>query len=136
MTYLYTMQRLFFFVLTIIIGIILWASFSQDTVDDLKGDFREVAFYRNENNTGPIIRKYIVTLSDTLWQEMKQYGNMMPYTKYGGTTVYFFLQGTDLPDDLDHTSPGFDKRYQPYCIGKYDRNTTGVTSFTRYPFGS
>ncbi|MEQ8712703.1 MAG: hypothetical protein RIC80_06785 [Cyclobacteriaceae bacterium] len=128
------MQRLFFISITVIIAIILWTSFSQDTVDDLSGDFKEVAFYRNENNTGPILRKYAISLSDTLWQEMEQYGQMMPYTKYGTTTVFFFIHGSEMPQTLSPSSPSFGARYQRNCIGKFDRNASGVSSFTRYPF--
>jgi hypothetical protein len=130
------MKRPFLITITIITGIILWTSFSQDTVDDLSGDFKEMAFFRNENNTGPIIRKFAVSLTDTLWQEMQQYGQMMPYTKYGTTTVFYFLQGSEMPQALNPSSPSFDARYQPSCVGKFDRNASGVSSFTRYPFRS
>lgn len=130
------MQRIFLIAITIIISVILWTSFSQDTVDDLSGGFEEVAFYRNENNTGPIIRKYVVSLSDTLWHEMEQYGQMMPYTKYGTTTVFYFIHGSEIPQSLNPNSPSFDTRYQSSCIGKFDRNASGVSSFTRYPFRS
>lgn len=130
------MKRIFLIALTTLITIILWTTFSQDTVDDLSGDFKEMAFYRNENNTGPIIRKYAVSLTDTLWQEMEQYGQMMPYTKYGTTTVFYFLQGSGMPKSLNRNSPSFDVQYESNCIGKFDRNATGVKSFTRYPFRS
>ncbi|MFT7034132.1 MAG: hypothetical protein ACJA2S_002641 [Cyclobacteriaceae bacterium] len=130
------MKRIFLITLATIITIIFWTSFSQDTVDDLAGDFKEMAFFRNENNTGPIIRKYAVSLTDTLWQEMEQYGQIMPYTKYGTTTVFYFLQGSDMPQSLNLSSLSFDVQYQPSCVGKFERNATGVSSFTRYPFRS
>ncbi|MEQ9297141.1 MAG: hypothetical protein RIF33_01190 [Cyclobacteriaceae bacterium] len=130
------MQRIFLISITVIISIILWTSFSQDTVDDLSGGFKEIAFYRNENNTGPILRKYAVSLNDTLWQEMQQYGQMMPYTKYGTTTVFFFIHGSETPQTLNPSSPSFDAQYRRSCIGKFDRNASGVSSFTRYPFRS
>ncbi len=128
------MQRLFLVLTAIVTVIIFWTSFSQDTVDDLPGDFREEAFYRNENNTGPILRKYAVSLSDTLWQAMAQYGEMMPYTKYGTTTVYFFLQGDPVPKQLSPSSDDLDSRYQRSCIARYQKNSSGVTSFIRHPF--
>ena len=130
------MKRIFLIALATIITIIFWTSFSRDTLEDLPGDFKEMAFFRNENNTGPIIRKYVVSLTDTLWQEMEQYGKMMPYTKYGTTTVFYFLQGSDMPKSLNRSSPGFDVQYQSSCIGKFDRNATGLSTFTRYPFDS
>ena len=127
------MKRIFLIAIATITTIIFWISFSQDTVDDLPGDFKEIAFNRNENNTGPIIRKYVVSLTDTLWQEMEQYGQMMPYTKYGTTTVFFFLQGSDMPKSLNPDFPSFDAQYQSSCVGKFERNATGLSSFTRYP---
>jgi hypothetical protein len=130
------MKRIFLIALATIITIIFWTSFSQDTVDDLPGDFKEMVFFRNENNTGPIIRKYAVSLTDTLWQEMEQYGQMMPYTKYGTTTVFYFLQGSDVPKNLNPSPPSLDVQYQSSCVGKFERNATGVSSFTRYPFRS
>jgi hypothetical protein len=130
------MKRIFLITIAIVITIILWTSFSQDTIDDLSGEFKEVAFYRNENNTGPIIRKYAVSLTDTLWQQMEQYGQMMPYTKYGTTTVFYFIEGNELPHQLNPGSPSFNERYQANCIAKYDRNASGVSSFTKYPFGT
>jgi hypothetical protein len=130
------MNKIFFITLGTIITIILWTSFSQDTVDDLSGDFKEMAFFRNENNTGPIIRKYAVSLSDTLWREMQEYGQMMPYTKYGTTTVFYFIHGSEVPETLLPTSPSFDASYQASCIGKFDRNASGVSSFTKFPFRS
>ncbi|MHC2992027.1 hypothetical protein OB13_10670, partial [Pontibacter sp. HJ8] len=74
--------------LAISAALVIWFiydSFSLPSVDDLKGDFKEVAFYRNENNTGPIVRIYAVTVADTLWKEMQAYGDYMPHTKYGNT---------------------------------------------------
>jgi len=130
------MKRIFLIAIATITTIIFWIIFSQDTVDDLPGDFKEIAFYRNENNTGPIIRKYVVSLTDTLWQEMEQYGQMMPYTKYGTTTVFFFLQGSDMPKSINPDFPSFDVQYQSNCIGKFNRNATGLSSFTRDPIFS
>lgn len=76
--------------LCVLIGVyFLFDSLSQPNPNTLEGDFKEVAMYRNPNNTGPVIRVFAVTVADTLWEQMRQYGDMMPYTKYGTTTVYF-----------------------------------------------
>lgn len=80
------------FLIGAVITYIVFDSTSQPNVNDLKGGFKEVALYRNENNTGPITRIYAVTATETLWDEMKKYGDLMPYTKYGTTKVYFFRQ--------------------------------------------
>ena len=81
----------------LLMGWFIFDSLSLPGVGDLKGNFQEVATYRNENNTGPIVRVYAVTVADTLWREMRQYGDFMPYTKYGNTKVYFFRQGQPVP---------------------------------------
>lgn len=112
---------------------ILWQSFSQPNVGDLKGNMQEVAMYRNENNTGPIIRLYAVTAEDTLWQEMKKWGDLMPYTKYGSTRVYFFKEG-HAPASLYPGEEPFDPNYRPYCLASYEKDHMGQVSFIQFPY--
>lgn len=121
----------------IIILLLIWFiadAVNEPGVQDLKGDFAEVAFYRNENNTGPIVRIYAVTLRDTLWQEMEQYGNFMPHTKYGTTKVYFFLQGQPVPKEVYPGEENFPAELQKYCLARYEKGTMGTASFRKYPF--
>jgi hypothetical protein len=113
---------------------ILWNSFSQPGVQDLEGDFRRLAFSRNENNTGPVQRVYAVSISDTLWQEMKQYGDFMPHTKYGTTRVYFFLENQPHPITPGSGPEKLDAAYRPYCLAKYEKDAMGNISFIRFPF--
>lgn len=118
-------------------ALILWFiydSFSQPGTDDLKGDFKEVAFYRNENNTGPIVRVYAVTVADTLWSEMQQYGDLMPHTKYGSTKVYFFLNDSPAPEKVLAADPNIEEQFQKSCIGKYEKDAMSQVTFTRFPF--
>ncbi|MCC9137895.1 hypothetical protein [Pontibacter silvestris] len=112
----------------------IYDSFSQPGPQDLKGNFKEVAFYRNENNTGPIIRVYAVTVADTLWQEMQQYGGYMPHTKYGNTKVYFFSKNAPAPKEVYPNQDSFDQQYQQYCLAKYEKDVMSQTSFMKYPF--
>ncbi|SIT91945.1 hypothetical protein [Pontibacter indicus] len=112
----------------------IYDSFSLPSVDDLDGDFKEVAFYRNENNTGPIVRIYAVTLSDTLWQEMEQYGNYMPHTKYGTTRVYFFLNSQPAPNEVQPGQQNFSSQFEPYTLARYEKDAMGQISFMRHPF--
>lgn len=116
-----------------VIVVIIWSSITQPGVGDLEGDFREVAFYRNENNTGPVIRIYAVTVSDTLWEEMKQYGEFMPHTKYGTTKVYYFRDGDPVPRELVPGEKNFPDNYNPYCLAKYEKDNMGKVSYVRYP---
>lgn len=113
---------------------IIWDSFSQAGVQDLKGDFKRVAFYKNENNTGPVHRAYAVSTSDTLWQEMEAYGNYMPHTKYGTTKVYFFHHSSPAPDKLIEGMESLPKEYRKYCLARYEKNNMGQVSLQKYPF--
>ncbi len=88
-------------VIAILVGYIIYDSSSQPTVNDLKGNFKEVALYRNPNNTGPILRIYAVTVQGEPWEEMQKYGDLMPYTKYGNTKVFFFQEGKPAPAIAD-----------------------------------
>jgi hypothetical protein len=120
--------------IALLLGWFVFDSFSQPGVGDLKGNFQEVAFYRNENNTGPIVRIYAVTVADTLWQQMRQYGDFMPYTKYGNTKVYFFRQGQPIPKEVRPGEQNFDAEFSKYCLGKYEKEVMGNVAFQRYPF--
>jgi hypothetical protein len=106
----------------------------QPGVQDLKGNFTEVAFYRNENNTGPVIRIYAVAVEDTLWEEMKKYGNYMPHTKYGNTKVYFFAKGKSAPSKVFPGEENFEKDYQPFCLALYEKDAMSGVSFQKNPF--
>ncbi|RNI31577.1 hypothetical protein [Rufibacter latericius] len=117
--------------------LIIWFvkdAFTQPGVQDLKGDFTEIAMYRNENNTGPIQRIYAVTLTDTLWDQMQQYGDYMPHTKYGTTKVYFFLEGQPAPQAVTPGEQNFDAQFQPHCLAKYEKDAMGQVSLVKRPF--
>ena len=121
----------------VVVLLLIWFiadAVNEPGVQDLKGDFTQVAFYRNENNTGPIVRIYAVTLTDTLWQQMEQYGNFMPHTKYGTTKVYFFLQGKPVPKEVYPGEENFPAELQKYCLARYEKGTMGTASFRKYPF--
>ncbi len=127
-------KRLKYLLIAIAAALIIWFisdSFSQPGPQDLKGDFKEIAFYRNENNTGPIVRLYAVTVSDTLWQEMRQYGDFMPHTKYGTTKVYFFQKGGPVPETLYPGEENFDPQYNRYCIGSYEKDAMSQAAFRK-----
>jgi len=123
------------FVLIIVIYIAK-ESFTQPNVGDLEGRYIEHAHYRNENNTGPVIRLYAVSTADTLWQEMEKYGNMMPHTKYGNTKVYFFAEGTETPSTISPERPYFPNEYERYCLARYEKTSMGEVSFMKYPFAA
>lgn len=130
-------KKLKYILIAIAAVLVFWFisdSFSQPGPQDLNGDFKEVAFYRNENNTGPIVRLYAVTVADTLWQEMRQYGDYMPHTKYGTTRVYFFRKGSPVPEKLFPGEENFDPKLNAYCLGSYEKDAMSQVSFKKDPF--
>lgn len=129
-------KYLFFGIILAGIGWMVSDAFLQPGVDDLKGDLKELAFVRNEQNTGPIVRIYAVSVKDTLWSSMNSYGNYMPHTKYGITRVFYFLDDTPLPgiEDLDISGDNLSDKYKSYCIARYEKNMMGNVLLTRYPF--
>ncbi|MCE6991060.1 hypothetical protein [Dyadobacter sp. CY323] len=125
---------LFLILIVVTIGYIIYDSTSQPTVDDLKGNFRELAVYRNENNTGPIVRVYAVSVEGEVWDEMRKYGDLMPYTKYGTTTVYFFDASKPAPERVAATEPHFNPTFNPGCLAVYSKDQNGGISFKKNPF--
>ena len=119
--------------LVLLLGWFIFDSLSQPGVGDLKGDFQQVALYRNANNTGPIVRVYAVTVADTLWQQMRQYGDFMPHTKYGNTRVYFFRQGQPAPKEVRPGDVNFAPEFNPNCLAKYEKDVMGNVTFQPYP---
>ena len=127
-------RYIIFFLLGLSVIYIIFDSTSQPNVNDLKGNFKEVAVYRNENNTGPIVRVYAVTVKDSLWGEMEKYGELMPYTKYGSTTVYFFQEGKPVPKKLVAGENDFDISIKQNCLAQYNKDANGQVSFVKNPF--
>ena len=120
----------------LIILYMVYESLSLPAGEDLRGNFKELAFYRNEQNTGPVLRVYAVSVSDTVWKEMETYGNYMPHTKYGKTQVFYFLNQKPVPRSLSSADGSFDKQYEEVCIAKYEKGAMGQTVLIRYPFKS
>lgn len=118
----------------IVVSVMLWNAFSQKGVSDLSIDFEEIALYRNENNTGPVKRIYIVTVSDTVWSDMESFGNLQPYNKLGTTEIFFFLKGSSFPTQVNGNQPYFSAFYNAGVVARYTKNASGLTSLKKYPF--
>lgn len=107
---------------------------TQPGIADLEGDFIEMANYRNENNTGPVIRIYAVYISDSTWNTMEAYGNFMPHTKYGNTKVFFFNDKEFTPKSIRPSEPIFEQTYEKNCIAVFEKTAMGEVRFKKYPF--
>lgn len=127
------LKRIILLAVVFVLAIMLWNAFTQEGVNDLQTAFEEVAFYRNENNTGPLRRVYVVTVSDTIWSELEAFGNFQPHNKLGTTEVFFFLKGSQTPTKLNSKAPYFPASFNTAVVGKYEKNASGLTSFMKYP---
>ncbi len=127
--------KVYILVISVLIIIaIIWNTITEPGIKDLKSDFKEVVFIRNEQNSGPILRIYAVSLKAENWEEMEQYGQYMPHTKYGTTRIYFFLNNTDLPKELKFGEINIADRYKQNCIAIYEKNGMSQSSLRRYPY--
>ena len=127
--------KIYILVITLLIIIaIIWNTISEPGIKDLKSDFKEIAFIRNEQNTGPIIRIYAVSMKAENWEEMERYGNYMPHTKYGTTKIYFFLNSSEVPENLNFGAINISEHYQKNCIAIYEKDGMSQRSIRRYPF--
>lgn len=93
----------------VILGYLIYESYTQPTIEDLPGDFKEVAFVRNENNKGGIIRIYAVSVGDPANAKYDACANMFPVNDYGSLTrVYFFDSSQPFPTELSLEEPHYD----------------------------
>ena len=130
-------KKINLFLIVLVAVLVLWmlkGTFFQPGAGDLKAGFKQVAEYRNENNTGPIQYVFTVTVKDSLWSELETYGNYKPHHKGGTTKVYYFMEGSKVPSELSPGSSNFDSAYNAGCIGLYQKNAVGTVVITRYPF--
>jgi hypothetical protein len=129
-------KSIFYFLAALVLIVVFWIfydTFRQPGVADMAGTYKEIGKYRNENNTGPIVRIYAVYTPDTLWEEMKTYGEYMPHTKYGNTKVFFFNQ--EHPEmSIAPEYPHFDQALEASCVARYEKTAMGESSLVRYPF--
>lgn len=125
------------FLLILVLGLVGWmikGTFFQPTAGDLKAGFKEIAQYRNDNNTGPIQHVFSVTVKDTIWSEMETYGNYKPHHKGGTTKVYYFMEGTPAPTALSPGNVNFDSSFNPSCVAVYEKTAVGNVIVTKRPF--
>lgn len=104
--------------LILVIGFGLWETFNQPTIGDLPGDFEEVAFVRNEQNKGGIVRVYAVTVGDVEGAAYDACADMFPTNDYASVTkIYFFDKQQPYPSTLSLEEPHYDNtRYKAVRI--------------------
>jgi hypothetical protein len=130
-------RKINIFLAVLVLFLVAWmlkGTFFQPGAGDLKAGFKQIAEYRNENNTGPVQYIFSVTVKDSLWSEMETYGNYKPHHKGGTTKVYFFMEGTPVPANLTPGSVNFDPSFNAACIGMYEKTAVGNVIITKHPF--
>jgi hypothetical protein len=123
-----------FIISVIIIAAMLWSALSTPGINDITGNLKETAFLRNEQNTGPIVRIYTVSMDELNWDSMERYGNYMPHNKYGTTRIYFFLSSNPYRGTLNIEGENIERAFQKQCIALYEKNGMSQTSLIQYPF--
>lgn len=100
--------------LAIILGYGIWEAYNQPSIEDLPGEFKEVAFVRNEQNKGGIIRLYAVSVGDMQNANYESAADLFPTNDYGSMTkIYFFDKNKGFPTALSIDTPHYD-------TGKYE----------------
>ncbi len=116
----------------ILIGIMIYNSLSQPGIKDLNTDFKEISFVRNEQNDGPILRAYVVTVDSINFADFKTYGDFMPHNKYGNTKVYFFAQEKSFPTSVSLIKPFFTEQFEKLCLAVYEKNGMGEVVVNKF----
>lgn len=106
--------------LIIILGYGIWEAFNQPSIEDLPGEFKEVAFVRNEQNKGGIIRVYAVTVGDPANAKYDACADLFPTNDFGSLTkIYFFDKNKPFPTTLQIEPPHYDgNQYEATMILK------------------
>lgn len=104
-------------------------SFFQPGVERFEGKYKELGTYRNENNTGPIVRLYAVKVLDNNNEWMEAYGNSLPHNKYGRTMVFFFEDEIDQDVPLSPKEPYYPEVLKSYLVASYEKTPMGEVRF-------
>lgn len=114
-------------------ALMLRDAFDQPGISELEGGFTEVAFVRNEQNKGGIVRIYAITVTDSASAAYLACGNMLPHNEYGSTTkAYFFLADAPFPTTLQLDAPHLDTT-KFHAVARYVRNEQGVAAVQLTP---
>lgn len=118
----------------VVLGALLVQDFLQrQGPADLQGGFKEVAFVRNGQNKGGIVRVYAFSVADTAGADYLGCGELLPHNDYGSvTTAYFFPPGHAMPESLRLEPPHFDTtRFHPVAV--YVKSEGGIGRVSNYP---
>ncbi|MCA5005498.1 hypothetical protein [Sphingobacterium bovistauri] len=106
--------------LILILGYMIWDSYSQPSIGDIPGEFEEVAFVRNEQNKGGVERIYAVTVGDLSNAKYEACAELFPTNDFNSVTrVFFFDKNKPYPTTLTLEPPHYDtSKYEAINIIK------------------
>lgn len=108
---------------------IVSSSLSQPGLERFDGKYEEIGFYRNENNTGPVLRIFAVRVLDPDPSWMEDFADAQPHTKYGKTLVFFFSEKLSQPIELSPSEPYFPAEFQEYLLVEFEKTPMGEGRF-------
>jgi hypothetical protein len=126
-------NKVIFYLIGAIVGIVLYqiisASFSHPGKEQWVGKYEEIGYYRNENNTGPVVRLIAVKVLDRDEKWMRAFADSQPHSKYGRTHVFFFSNGIAGKIELNPTEPFFSEEFRPFLLAEYEKSPMGESRF-------
>lgn len=113
----------------VVLFFIVKESFSGTGTEAYQEQFEELGFYRNENNTGPVLRLYAYRALTSDPAVMKEFADLLPHTKYGRTLVFFFEEAVIDSVALSPEAPYILPSLQPQLIATYEKTPMGEGRF-------
>jgi hypothetical protein len=127
-------KLIFYLIGTIVLVLvvqIIRSSFSNPGMERFAEDFEELGFYRNENNTGPVLRIYAIrSLGNNTPEYMQEFADSQPHTKYGRTIVFFFSPDLNEKVNLSPQEPFFPEKIQPFLLAQFEKTPMGEGRFS------
>lgn len=112
-----------------VLFLIVKESFSGTGTSAYQKQFVELGYFRNENNTGPVLRLYAYRALTSDPAVMKEFADLLPHTKYGRTLVFFFedavIDSVALSPEAPHILPSL----QSQLIATYEKTPMGDGRF-------
>lgn len=113
----------------IILFQIVSSSLTQPGLQPFEGKYEEIGFYRNENNTGPVLRIYAIRVLDSNPAWMKDFAEAQPHTKYGKTLVFFFSDQLNQKVKLSPQEPYFSQDFREFLLAEYEKTPMSESRF-------
>lgn len=126
-------RKLLIILAVVVFGTLLVQDFLQRRGPaDLRGGFEKIAFARNEQNKGGIVRIYAFRVADTTDADYQGCGELLPHNDYGSMTkAYFFAAGEAAPQSLRLEPPHFDTvQFRPTAV--YLKGKDGIGRVTEF----